>query len=114
MIDEKAEGYIEESIKREKNKAIANHGDFHSHHEAIAVLAEETEEVVDCFKPFERTLNAEMPGLWDLIRADNVDESTLGHIEQIRGRALEMAKECVQVCAMCDKWVKLIKKENEA
>ena len=114
MIDEKAGYSIEEAIKREKNKAIANHGDFHSHHEAIAVLAEETEEVIDCFKPFERTLNGELPGLWDLIKADNVDDSTLNHLEQIRGRALELAKECVQVCAMCDKWAKLIMKENEA
>ena len=113
MIDNKAVQLIEEAVKREKDKAISNHGHFHSHNEAWAVLKEECEEVTDALLPFGVTAGDNLLELWEMVKGDCVHEK-LDAILEIRQRAKELVQEGVQVMAVCDKWKSLIKKESKA
>lgn len=113
MIDNKAVQLIEEAVKREKDKAISNHGHFHSHNEAWAVLKEECEEVNDESMSFVVVATNSLVDLWDMVKGDCVHEK-LDAILEIRQKAKELVQEGVQVMAVCDKWKSIIKKESKA
>lgn len=109
MIGENTEKAIDAAVNAEKKHCIEVHGEFHSHHEAWAVLREEVEEVEDCYMPFATTTSGAMRQLWDLIKMDAVHESDAKElIEEIYGAAEEFVSECIQVMAMCRKWQWLI------
>ena len=125
MIDGNAMNHIRFAVRTEKAAAIYNHGEFHSHHEAFAVLQEECEEVVEAVQKFVKTYTqygktvetAGMPNLWHFVRKDNTrkihKELSVKIINNIKNRALEIAQEGVQVAAVCDKWILLLNKECE-
>lgn len=109
MIDDRTKSCIVDAVLAEMSAAIQNHGGFHSHHEAWAVLREEVEEVEDCYMPFATTTSGAMRQLWDLIKMDAVHESDAKElIDEIYGAAEEFISECIQVMAMCHKWQWLI------
>lgn len=112
MISDKAEMKIIEAVNAELNSCINKRGEFHNHHEAWAVLREEVQEVVECFAPFDKVTDSQLDLLWDSIRHDEMTEVE-ERIKQISEIALELAKETIQVLAMCKKWKILIAKERE-
>lgn len=108
MIDDTAKGYIYAAVQTECEKAIERNGQFHSHHEAWAVLQEEIEEVEEAYHECADKINDIMPELWTDIRSDRVNESCKDELLQLKVAVLEIACECIQVAAMCDKWDILI------
>ena len=108
MTGERTDIMLEQAVMEELNNCIKRYGEFHNHHESFSVLREEVEEVVECFLPFNKATTNAMDALWDGIRSDEVD---CDYIESIRKYAEELAKETIQVMAMCDKWMD--KLENE-
>ena len=113
MIDDTAKGYLYTAVRAECEKAIERNGQFHSHHEAWAVLQEEVEEVEDAYRKYANKINDIMPGLWTDIRSDVVNESCKDDLLQIKVAVLEIACECIQVAAMCDKWDILISSKED-
>ena len=125
MIDGNAMNHIRFAVRAEMAAAIDNHGEFHSHHEAFAVLQEECEEVVEAVQKFVKTYTqygktvetAGMPNLWQFVRKDNTrkihKELSMKILFAIKERALDVVQEGVQVAAMCDKWILLLNKECE-
>lgn len=109
MIDKKTTDFIDSAVKNEQIAAIEKHGHFHSMHEAYAVLLEEVEEVKEMHEAFDGVQEMQMRLLWDNVRQDyeNYCDTRLG---EIKAAALDLAYECVQVAAMCDKWGLLLEK----
>jgi len=113
MIGGNTEVAIIHAVNEELQHCIDKHGEFHNHHEAWAVLYEETQEVVECLVPFNKISAANMDELWKLIRTDSMyDDGAVELVEQIYNIAMELAKETIQVLAMCEKWRTLIDKER--
>lgn len=113
MIGEDTEKAIDAAVNAEKKHCIEVHGEFHNHHEAWAVLREEVQEVIECFPPFDSKTDRAIDFLWDLVRYDAAGEEAEEQIDQIYEFAEELAKECIQVMAVCRKWLRLIEKERE-
>lgn len=114
MIDKQTESCIEMAVETEKNAAIRNRGEFHSHHEGWAILCEELQEIEECFMPFGRIVQENTESLWKHIRQDEMfEDAALMAIEQLRDATEEIVKECIQVMAVCDKWMHLVEKEHE-
>ena len=114
MIDEKTLSHLRFAVRGEMEAAIEKHGEFHIHHEAWAILREEVQEVVECSMPFSGVTGSNLDSLWGLVRDDAMfeDEAKM-MVEQIYDAAEEIAKECIQVMAVCDKWMRLFYKERE-
>ena len=113
MIDDTAKSYLYTAVRAECEKAIERNGQFHSHHEAWAVLQEEIEEVEDAYRECANKINDIMPELWRDVRQDKVSENCKDDLLQIKVAALEVACECIQVAAMCDKWDSLISSNED-
>ncbi len=106
MIDKNAEKHLEEAVEAETKAAVGNHEHFHSHHEAWAVLKEEIEEVELEAKTFKAYAENDMIALWEIVKNDNVSKETVTEIlGEIRRDVMEVTKECIQVAAVCDKWI---------
>ena len=114
MIGVKTGDYLYSAVEAEKINALENHGDFHSHHEGWAILREEVQEVMECSMPFSGVTGSNLDRLWGLIRDDAMfeDEAKM-LVEQIYEATEEMTKECIQVMAVCKKWMRLIEVERE-
>lgn len=113
MISCDAEECIAMAVEGECQTAIEKYGSFHSHHEAWAVLREEVQEVIECIPPFDSKTDRAIDFLWDLVRYDAAGKEAEEQIDQIYEVAEELAKECIQVMAVCRKWMRLIDKECE-
>ena len=113
MIDDTAKSYLYTAVRAECEKAIERNGQFHSHHEAWAVLQEESEEVEDAFYKFEEATNLYIQQLWVDVKKDKVIEDCKDDLLKLKVAALEIAQECVQVAAMCDKWDSLISSNED-
>lgn len=112
MIDNLSYVNLENAVSSELSAAIRDHGEFNSYHEAYAVLREENEEVAEAFTVFTNRKKDVMQDLWKEIRRDDTAEMK-GALITLRNAAIDIAKECVQVAAVCDKWDFLIKKEKQ-
>jgi len=112
MIGENTAENIHKAIAEELKFCIEKHDLFHNDHEAWAVLLEETQEVGDEYAEYAKTCNKAMQDLWAHVKGDSISwrESSELLID-IKSATLEVLFECVQVCAMCDKWMD--KLENE-
>lgn len=115
MIDKKTEETIRCAVTAEMEAAIKIHGEFHSNHEAWAVLREEVQELLECFPGFKTGMDDYMEALWKSVRKDGtmLEDNDFDSIYTIHDLAEELAKEAVQVMAMCRKWLKLIAMERE-
>ena len=115
MFGDGSEKALAEAVREELQHGVNKHGWFKSHHEAWAVTKEEAEEVVECFMPLNATVGQNLDILWDFIRHDNMGEDDAQQlVERIHEVMEELAKECIQVMAMCKKWMKLIDKETRS
>lgn len=112
MISEGAMYHIESAASNECEAAIKKHGEFNSHHEAYSVLKEECEEVAEQFTLFSNMRKDAMQDLWKRVRSDDVSEMA-GPLVSLERAATELAEECVQVAAVCNKWQRLIKKGSK-
>lgn len=113
MTDEHTDEFLEKAIESEYDHCVTKHGNFKNHHEAYGVMKEEMEEVQDASELFAGRAMKNLNALWLKVKDDDMtgaDEC----INAIYDTAEEMAKECIQVMAMCRKWDYLIEKENEA
>ena len=114
MIDKKTEETIRCAVTAEMEAAIMIHGEFHSNHEAYAVTLEEVQEIEEVSVLFsERVVHSAMPVLWFSVRQDIDMFSMRAEIDRIYDTAEEIAKECIQVMAVCKTWMRLIEKERE-
>ena len=113
MTGENTDKYLELAVESEYDNGITKHGNFKNHHEAYSVTLEEVQEVTEAASAFPVIANREMHELWNMIRKDETD-GFQECIEKISDIAEELAKESIQVMAMCRKWNDLLAKENEA
>lgn len=113
MIGEFTREYLQEAVQAEQEHDDKLHGKFHNHHEAWGVLKEEVEELKEVTASFHREVDSEIEKLWKLIRKDRVEDFAEEDISWIRGNALSIAKEAIQVVGMCDKWEDLIQGTKE-
>ena len=114
MISEETEVHLNEAVVSEYENCVSNHGDFKNHHEAYAVTLEEVQEIEEVSVLFsERVVHSAMPVLWFSVRQDIDMFSMRAEIDRIYDTAEEIAKECIQVMAVCKKWMRLIEKERE-
>ena len=115
MFGDGSEKALAEAVREELQHGVNKHGWFKSHHEAWAVTKEEVEEVVECFVPMKCHVHEKVERLWKFIRFDIMDDAEARiMVEQICEEVEELAKECIQVMAMCKKWMKLIDKESRS
>lgn len=111
MLGENTQEYIFKAIAEEMKSGNEKYGLFNSHHEAWAVLKEECEEVADQFTLYKNSRSDAMPRLWEQIKRNSVSwQESEGDLYNIKGAALDLLYECVQVCAMCDKWLYKLEK----
>ena len=115
MISKEAQDRIALAVEEEITAAISKHGQFRNQHEAWAVLQEEIDEVIDASAVFGNTVADAMAEIWELVKQDKLPDKELEEnpLWQIFGKALNLACECVQVAAMCDKYNLLISEERE-
>ena len=115
MIDNKAAHAVAFAVETERKAAIEKHGHFHSHNEAWAVLLEEVAEVTDGARAFQEGAEFQMLQLWERVRDDmQLARSAKARLQEVKRLALDLANECVQVAAMCDKWGLLLESEAAA
>lgn len=115
MICDEATFCVKKAVSDEKDAAIKTHGHFHSHHEAYAVLLEEVEEVTGGAQVFTEGAEFQMLQLWQQVREDmQLAGSAKARLREVKRLALDLAYECVQVAAMCDKWCLLLESEAAA
>lgn len=100
MICEVCKERIKHAANNEKDAAIAQHGYFHSQHEAWAVLKEETEEM--CQEVNRGAVQGLLYMLWNDVKHDKKTDQA--KLDEIYDNAFKCACECVQVMAMCLKW----------
>ena len=98
MIAEKAAESIDKAVAYELQNSVKEHGAFYaSEHEAYAVLLEEVEEVeeeAECIKIW-------LESVWKCIKGNQ----DLGiRVNEIKEHALDLAKEAVQVAAVCERF----------
>lgn len=105
MIGDKTIAAIKQAVFAEKESGTAKYGKFHSHHEAWAVVKEEAEELIEEFVNLNRDLAKLLDMLWDDIRRDSFDDFSVDKVKEIRGRAIDVSEESIQLAAMCDKWM---------
>ncbi len=100
MICGNSKEQIKLAAENEKNAAIAQHGKFHSPHEAWAVLKEEVEEM--CQEVNRGAFQSLLYALWVDVKHDKAADQA--KLDEIYNAAFASACECVQVMAMCLKW----------
>lgn len=100
MICEVCKERIKHAAKNERDAAIAQHGHFHSQHEAWAVLKEETEEM--CQSVNRGIFQSMLYTLWTDVKHDK--QVKQDKLDEIYDAAFACACEAVQVMAMCLKW----------
>lgn len=115
MISKEAQDRIALAVEEEITAAISKHGQFRNQHEAWAVLQEEIDEVIDASAVFGNTVADAMAEMWELVKQDKLPDKELEEnpLWQIFDKALNLACECVQVAAMCDKYNLLISEERK-
>lgn len=113
MIGEETEMHLHEAVVSEHESCVSNHGYFKNHHEAYGVIKEEMEEVLDASELFAGRAMQNLDSLWLKIKEDDMDNEVGEHIMPIYDTANELARECIQVMAVCKKWIRLINKERE-
>lgn len=87
---------INRLVKKELEEANKVHPMFQSNHEAYAVILEEVEETQDAMDG----AKVHLKQFWDGVRNDcNYKDE----IAILRGYAIEVAREAIQVAAMCTK-----------
>lgn len=87
---------IKELVQQELNEANEIHPQFHSDHEAWAVIKEEVEEckeALGCLRSYMRVI-------WRGIREDKDIDELLTFAQR---QAMSLAAEAIQVAAMCEK-----------
>lgn len=87
---------IEELVQQELKEANETYPQFHSDHEAIAVIAEEYDECKDELQKIERQISA----MWVEIKENRSNEFTL---KCMKKAAINLVREAIQVAAMCEK-----------
>ena len=100
MICEVCKERIKHAAKNERDAAIAQHGKFHSPHEAWAVLKEEVEEM--CQEVNRGAFQGLLYMLWNDVKHDKKTDQA--KLDEIYENAFACACEAVQVMAMCLKW----------
>lgn len=106
MIAEKAKEAVELAVGFEYNNISTKYGDkYASEHEGYAVLLEETDEASDDLRYIHNCMNE----LWDEVKSDAVSKDFLNSIKL---GAIELAKEAVQCAAVCERFLKTIKRET--
>ena len=94
-----------EAIKLETENIKAVWGTtYSSNHEAYAVLMEEVEEAETDMN----VINSNLHSLWEKVKSnfesvDRIDTTT--ELISMQINAKEMAKECVQIAAVCEKFM---------
>lgn len=87
---------IEELVQQELTEANAEHPQFHSDHEAWAVIKEEMDECEDEIDSAKKWMSA----AWAEVKANEKIEYSL---ECIKCHAMALIQEAIQVAAMCEK-----------
>jgi len=113
MIGENTAEYVHKAIEEELKFCIEKHGLFHNYHEAWAVLLEETQEVAEECIEYQKTSNKAMQDLWAQVKDDTISwRNSSNLLIDIKSAALDVLFECVQVCAMCNKWMDMLEEER--
>lgn len=112
MTGENTDKYLELAVESEYDHCVTKHGNFKNPHEGYGVLKEEMEEVQDAAELFAGRAMKNLDALWLQVKDDDMDGAD-ERIQKIYDTAEEMAKESIQVMAMCRKWNDLLAKENE-
>ena len=108
MISKKMLKDIDALVADEKHRANMEYPQFHSSHEAVAVMAEEICETIDeieCIKKYFKTL-------WNDVMHDDYMGQDL-ECEKIKSRARYLAIEAIQVAAMAEKFTDMLHKEGK-
>lgn len=108
MIAEKASESIEQAVAYELQNIVKKYGaTYASEHEGYAVLLEEVEEATD----FIDSINKNLAYIWALIKNNHIGR---GHeaIAETRKYATELAKEAVQVAAVCVRFQETLNKDE--
>ena len=87
---------IEELVQQELKEANEIHPQFHSDHEAWAVIKEELEECEEELKG----ANYYIEWVWENIKRNYMIYT---HLQATKERAMNLAAEAIQVAAMCEK-----------
>lgn len=87
---------IEELVQQELKEANEIYPQFHSDHEAIAVIAEEYDECKDELQMIEQQISA----MWVETKENRSNEFTL---KCMKKAAINLVREAIQVAAMCEK-----------
>lgn len=93
MVDIKK---IQHLVSEELIAANAENPMFHSGHEAYAVIKEELEEAEYEIEKAKEYLER----MWLLVKRDS---DYLEQVDILKGRAISLIQEAIQVAAMCDK-----------
>lgn len=113
MTGEHTDKFLAEAIESEYDHCVTKHGPFKNQHEAYGVLKEEMEEVQDAAELFNGRAMRNLDALWIKVKDDEMDEA-YENINAIYDTAEEMAKECIQVMAVCRKCFDLMNGEQDA
>lgn len=87
---------IKELAQQELKEANEIHPQFHSDHEAWAVIKEEVDECEEAME----ALQSYMQAMWRRIRTDKDIDEWLTFTQR---QAVNLAAEAIQVAAMCEK-----------
>ena len=94
---------IEQLIESELSDVDSKWPNYHSHHEAYAVIKEEVEELQDC------SINLHLSQYWLSIKKNDKDRMQV-YLDAIKHQAFEAIKEAVQVYVTATRAERLCKK----
>lgn len=101
MIATKASENIEQAVAYELLNITEEHGKrYNTPHEGYAVLLEEVQEAGDWLQK----INNNLAYIWAVIKGNHFDKAPEA-IRELSGYSVELAKEAVQVAAVCDKYM---------
>lgn len=95
---------IEKLIAEELQKANAKFPPFASRHEGAAVIREEIEEAEQELQNLQTNHNI----FWQYIKRKG-EPGECHYLAKMREKAINLTEEAIQVAAMCDKYMPLIK-----
>ena len=94
---------VDRLTNQEEKRSMINHPLFNSTHEGYAVIKEEIEEAeAEMSELEENTL-----GAWHFVKHNN--KNVLINIIAMKGDAIRLAAESIQVAAMCQKFIESFK-----